>query len=383
MKNQKLFRITTVPLSLDKLLSGQLHFMSSYYDVTAVSSEKEYLEKIGKREKVSTFHLEMSRKITPIQDFLAVIKLYRFLKVNKPLIVHTHTPKAGIVGMLASKMAGVPHRLHTVAGLPLLETKGLKRKLLDFVEKLTYSCATKVYPNSHGLLDIIAKNSYCSVTKLKVIANGSSNGIDTKYFNSNLFYETPNLELKKELALTTSDFVFIFIGRLVTDKGINEIVAAFKVVNVKYPNAKLLLVGDYESDLDPLLPLTLLQIQTNDAIITVGFQSDVRPYLSMADALIFPSYREGFPNAVMQAGAMGLPAIVSNINGCNEIIVEGENGTIIQVKNTSAIIEKMELLMTDENYFKKIKSNAREMIVSRYEQKLVWEAILQEYKNLD
>lgn len=381
MKKLKLIRITTVPLSLDKLLSGQLHFMSSYYEVIAISSEKEYLEKIGKRENVSTFHLEMSRKITPIRDLIAVFKLYFFLRNEKPFIVHTHTPKAGIVGMLAAKLAGVPHRFHTVAGLPLLEARVFKRILLDFVEKLTYCCATKVYPNSNGLLDIITENKYCSVAKLKVIANGSSNGIDTEYFNPILFPETQNLELKKQLALSVSSFVFIFVGRLVSDKGINEMVSAFKIVNENHPNAKLLLVGDYEFDLDPLQSLTLDEIQTNNSIITVGFQSDVRLYLAIADALVFPSYREGFPNVVMQAGAMGLPAIVSNINGCNEIIVEGKNGTIIPVKNTSAIIEKMELLMIDENYFKKLKSSAREMIVLRYKQKLVWEAILQEYKN--
>lgn len=381
MKKLKLIRITTVPLSLDKLLSGQLHFMSSYYEVIAISSEKEYLEKIGKRENVSTFHLEMSRKITPIRDLIAVFKLYFFLRNEKPFIVHTHTPKAGIVGMLAAKLAGVPHRSHTVAGLPLLEARVFKRILLDFVEKLTYRCATKVYPNSNGLLDIITENKYCSVAKLKVISNGSSNGIDTEYFNPILFSETQNLELKKQLALSVSNFVFVFVGRLVSDKGINEMVSAFKIVNENHPNAKLLLVGDYESDLDPLQPLTLDEIQTNNSIITVGFQSDVRLYLAIADVLVFPSYREGFPNVVMQAGAMGLPAIVSNINGCNEIIVEGKNGTIIPVKNTSAMIEKMELLMIDENYFKKLKSSAREMIVLRYEQKLVWEAILQEYKN--
>ena len=382
MKNLKLVRITTVPLSLDKLLSGQLHFMSYFYEVIAVSSEKEYLEKIGKRENVSTFHLEMSRKITPISDLLAVVKLYFFLRKEKPFIVHTHTPKAGIVGMLAAKLAGVPHRLHTVAGLPLLESEGFKRKLLDFVEKLTYNCATKVYPNSNELLDIINSNNYCPIKKLKVIANGSSNGIDTTYFNPKLFSETQNMELKNVLAISSFDFVFVFVGRLVSDKGINEMVSAFKIVYEKYPKAKLLLVGDYETDLDPLLPSTLVQIQTNKAIKTVGFQNDVRPYLAISNALVFPSYREGFPNVVLQAGAMGLPAIVSNINGCNEIIVEGENGTIIPVKNTASIVKKMELLMTDEIYLNKLKSNAREMIVTRYEQKLVWEAILQEYKNL-
>ena len=392
MEKPKLIRITTVPLSLDKLLSGQLNYMNSFYEVIAVSSEKEYLERVGEKEKVSTFHLEMSRKITPISDLLAVIKLCFFLRNEKPFIVHTHTPKAGIVGMLASKLAGVPNRFHTVAGLPLLETSGFKRKLLDFVEKLTYSCATKVYPNSHGLLAIITQNNYCSVDKLKVIANGSSNGIDSTYFNPELFSELQNTALKKLLNIEPEDFVFVFVGRLVADKGITEMVAAFEALRPFDKlradgaqgdnfalNCKLLLVGDYESDLDPLSPETLAIIQNNKAIITVGFQSDVRPFLSIADALIFPSYREGFPNVVMQAGAMGLPSIVSNINGCNEIIVEGENGTIIPVKNTPAIIEKMELLMTDQSYFKKLKSNARQMIVSRYEQKVVWEAILVEY----
>lgn len=382
MKKPKLIRITTVPISLDKLLSGQLRFMDTYYEVIAVSAEEEYLKQIGDKEKVSTYHLEMSRKITPISDLMAVVKLYFFLRKEKPFIVHTHTPKAGIVGMLASKLARVPHRLHTVAGLPLLETNGFKRILLDLVEKLTYSCATKVYPNSYGLLGIITKNNYCSFAKLKVIANGSSNGIDTAYFNPNIFSTPQNSELKIDLGISTSDFVFVFIGRLVGDKGINEMVAAFEVVNKKFPNAKLLLVGDYETYLDPLSLLTLDQIQTNNAIITVGFQNDVRPYLSISNVLVFPSYREGFPNTVMQAGAMGLPSIVSNINGCNEIIVEGENGCIIPVKNTSAIIEKMELLLSDEHYFKQIKLNARKMIVSRYEQKVVWEAILEEYRLL-
>jgi glycosyltransferase involved in cell wall biosynthesis len=382
MKKKKLIRITTVPISLDKLLTGQLRFMSSFYDVVAVSSENEFLQKVANREGVRTFHLEMSRKITPISDLLAVIKLYFFLRKEKPFIVHTHTPKAGIVGMLASKLAGVTHRFHTVAGLPLLESKGFKRQLLDFVEKLTYSCATKVYPNSNGLVEIILQNKYVPADKLKVIANGSSNGIDTSYFNPNLFSETQNMELKVALAISTSDFVFVFVGRLVSDKGINEMVSAFKIVNEKYPKTKLLLVGDYEADLDPLQPLTLDEIQNNNSIITAGFQRDIRPYLAITDALIFPSYREGFPNVVMQAGAMGLPSIVTDINGCNEIIVDGENGTIISVKNTAALIEKMEFLMTNENYFKKLKSNAREMIVSRYEQQIVWKALLEEYKNL-
>lgn len=382
MEKQKLIRITTVPLSLDKLLSGQLRFMSKHYEVTAVSAEKEYLERIGTKEGVQTFHLEMSRKITPFADILALIRLYSFLRKEKPLIVHSHTPKAGIVGMLAAKLAGVPHRLHTVAGLPLLEATGAKRKLLDFVEKLTYACATKVYPNSVGLKNIIIQNNYCNPSKLNVIAQGSSNGIDTAFFNPNLFSADQNHTLKEKWGLTDEHFVLIFVGRLVKDKGLNELVAAFQKAHKIQVNLRLLLVGDYESHLDPLSPKTTEVIQKNGAIIAVGFQYDVRPFFAIANALVFPSYREGFPNVVMQAGAMNLPCIVSNINGCNEIIQEGSNGTIIPVKDSEAIVEKVLLLVENKEYYTSLQANARKMILSRYDQQLVWNALLAEYNLL-
>ncbi|MGG7037085.1 MAG: glycosyltransferase, partial [Flavobacterium sp.] len=240
MEKPKLVRITTVPISLDKLLSGQLDFMNSFYEVIAVSSEKEYLERVGEKEQVRTFHLEMSRKITPVSDLIAVFKLVRFLRKEKPLMVHTHTPKAGIVGMLAAKLAGVPNRLHTVAGLPLLETSGVKRKVLDCVEKLTYSCATKVYPNSFGLAAIILGNNYCKSDKLKVIGKGSSNGIDTSYFTSEIFTAGENQTLRDRLNIAPDDFVFVFVGRLVADKGINEMVWSFEELQEINPKVKLL-----------------------------------------------------------------------------------------------------------------------------------------------
>lgn len=381
MRN-KLIRITTVPISLDKLLEGQLRFMTSEYDVIAVSSDKAYLEKIGTKETVATFPLEMTRKITPLQDFLAVVKLYFFLKKTKPFIVHTHTPKAGVVGMLASRMAGVPHRLHTVAGLPLLEATGLKRRLLDFVEKITYASATHVYPNSYGLLEIIKQNNYCEASKLKVIGNGSSNGIATSYFNPDLFTLEQKAALRTSVGIDEADFVFIFVGRLVKDKGINELISAFKKLDQEKTNVKLLLVGAYETDLDPLQNETIATIGSVSSIITVGYQNDVRPYFAISNALVFPSYREGFPNVVLQAGAMQLPAIVTDINGCNEIIKNAVNGIIIPVKNESAIYEAMFLLCSDATNYAALKANARQMIVCSFEQNVVWHALLEEYKSI-
>jgi glycosyltransferase involved in cell wall biosynthesis len=381
---RKLVRITTIPDSLKTLLKGQLKFMlNNGFEVTGISSGGLSLAEVKQEEGVEVFEVEMSRKITPIKDLFSLWKLYHYFKNEKPWIVHTHTPKAGTVGMIAAKLAGVPIRLHTVAGLPLLETNGLKRELLNLVEKVTYACATKVYPNSSGLKIIIEKNKFCSAGKLKVIANGSSNGIDTAYFNPALFSIDFKLQLKRTLNIESKDFVFIFVGRLVGDKGINELINAFDAFQSSYNSSKLLLVGDYESELDPLEYETIDIMKNNPNIISVGFQKDVRLYLSIADCLVFPSYREGFPNVVMQAGAMGLPSIVTDINGCNEIIQEGANGILIPVKNKEIITKKMGEISYNKVLYHQLQKNARNMIVQRYEQKVVWEAMLNEYRKFD
>ena len=384
---KKLIRITTVPLSLKVLLKGQLRFMASNgFDVKGVSSEGEELREVHENEGIAVEAITMSRKITPFQDLKSLWEMWNFLRKEKPQIVHTHTPKAGIIGMLAARLAGVPHRLHTVAGLPLMEATGIKRKILNFVEKLTYSSATRVYPNSKGLYDFILQNNFTQSNKLKIIANGSSNGINTAFFSPAQVSEIEKVALREKLNIQPDDFVFVFVGRIVSDKGINELIKAFSQLQTAENNEqigiKLLLVGGLESDLDPLNPETLAEINQNRDIISVGFQQDVRPFFAISDALAFPSYREGFPNVVMQAGAMGLPSIVSDINGCNEIIVEGENGLIIPSKNVEKLKEKMLTLARDKNLYIKLKENSRRMIENRYEQSVVWKALLEEYEGL-
>jgi len=377
----KLFRVTTVPESLNILLRGQHKFMSiNGFEVIGISSAGNALYEVSQEEEIRVIEINMSRKITPIKDFLSVYNLYKLIKKEKPIIVHSHTPKAGAVAMMAAKIANVPIRLHTVAGLPLMEAKGIKRKLLNFVEKVTYACATKVYPNSKGLYDFIVEEQLISSKKMKIIANGSSNGIDTSYFDSERISEKQREEFLTKLIIQKKDFVFIFVGRLVGDKGINELIDAF--ARIKDSNVKLLLVGGFEHDLDPLKKETINEIDQNQNIISVGFQSDVRPYFAISHCLVFPSYREGFPNVVLQAGAMGLPSIVSNINGCNEIIQEGINGSIIPSKDRESLYTVMHKIISDEAWRKQLAGNARDIIVSHYEQKLVWDALLIEYKHL-
>ncbi len=430
---KKLVRITTVPISLDKLLGKQLSFISQYYQVTAVSADEQELRRVASKYGVPHYHVEMTRAITPIKDLAAVWKLYRFLKKEKPEIVHSHTPKAGLVGMMAAWFAGVPVRMHTVAGLPLLEATGAKRTVLNMVEKITHAFATKVYPNSFAMRDIISREGFCAPGKLKVLGNGSSNGIDTEYFSPSAIPFVTITSLRAELGISDDDFVFIFVGRLVGDKGINELVEAFVKAKVEGKvevevkgccsakevasppvadrndrveveamveakvededegerdfgrhgrNVKLLLVGPLEEELDALLPETLEAIQSHPDLISVGYQDDVRPYFALSDALAFPSYREGFPNVVLQAGAMELPSIVTDINGCNEIIEEGKNGMIIPVKDSAALGQAMERMLGNPARYRFMKGNARPLIESRYRQDLVWEALLEEYKRV-
>lgn len=379
----KLIRITTVPLSLKVLLKGQLRYMKDHgFEVVAISSPEKELAEVSEAEEVRTMAVEMTRMITPFKDIAAILRLYRIFKDEKPDIVHSHTPKAGLVAMLAGKLAGVPIRIHTVAGLPLMESKGIKRWVLSQVEKVVYFCSSKVYTNSKNLRKFILENKLTAPEKIKVIRNGSSNGIDTSFFSKENFSQNESNSLMNSIGVKPVDFVFIFVGRMVNDKGLNELVEAFSRISAKYSNAKLLLVGEYEKNLDPVWPKTEMEIRNNPQILTTGFQRDVRPYLAVANALVFPSYREGFPNVVMQAGAMELPAIVTDINGCNEIIENGENGILIPVKDSVSLENSMISFLEDHELVKKLQDKARGLIASRYEQSSIWEAWVQEYQEL-
>src|SRR5690606_16181045 len=330
--NQKIIRVSTVPISLNILLKGQLKFLSQYFEIIGISSKGNDLDEVSRRETIKTFGVDMERGISPFKDLVSLLKLYRHFKNERPAIVHSITPKAGLLSMAAAYFAKVPIRVHTFTGLIFPSKKGLFRLILLNMDRLTCFFATNVYPEGKGVKqDLI--NAKVTNKKLRVIANGNVNGIDTEYFDPFVFSESTKKELRAKLKIPHNHFLFVFVGRLVKDKGINELVAAFKRLNNSTYNISLLLVGPFEEDLDPLFPETLHIIENEKNVYSVGYQNDVRPYFAMADALVFPSYREGFPNVVMQAGAMGLPSIVTDINGCNEIITHGVNGLIITPKN--------------------------------------------------
>lgn len=379
-KKKKIVRITTVPISLNVLLKGQLKFINQYYEVIAVSSSGDQLKEVGGREGVRTYPLEMTRKITPLKDICSIISLFQFLKKEKPYIIHSHTPKAGLIAMIAAFFARVPNRLHTVSGLPLMETNGLKRFILLVVEKLIYALSTVVLPNSYGIRNFILENNLTNKSKLCLIGKGSSNGIDLNFFQPSEDIKHKSSLLKIEYNLEHK-FIYLYIGRLVSHKGINELVNSFIEMNEKCPDTILILVGEFENDLDPLSALTRIRMQIAN-IKCVGYQKDVRPFLALADVFVFPSYREGFPNAVLQACAFNLPCIVSDISGCNEIIQNHKNGLIVPPKNEKELTKAMQLLYTDEFLLNKLGRLNRLRVEAEFGQTFVWNEILNLYNSI-
>ena len=378
----KLIRTSTVAMSLDYLLRGQLEFLNNHYDVLAASGTDAHLENVVLREGIRVVNIPMQRAISPIKDLVTLWKLYRLFCNEKPKIVHSITPKAGLLSMTAAYFSRVPIRIHTFTGLIFPSKTGIFQSLLILMDKFLCYFATNIYPEGEGVKkDLI---SYRITNKpLKIIANGNVNGIDTNYFDPKLFSIKDKEVLKTNLGIKNTDFVFIFVGRIVSDKGINELAEAFEKLCKNNNKVKLLLVGTFEEDLEPLRKKTKTIIENNKHIIFLGYQNDVRPYLAIADVLVFPSYREGFPNVVMQAGAMMLPSIVTDINGCNEIIIEGENGWIINVKDEVTLLNIMKKCSLKGGEFVKVKAKTRIMIIDRYKQVIVWNGILEEYKSLE
>ena len=373
---KKIIRISTIPMSLDILLQGQLRMLSEHYEVVAVSSPGKDLEKVEKREGVRTVAVPMERQISPIRDVVSLFRLIRLFHREKPWMVHSLTPKAGLLAMIAAWMCRVPVRIHSFTGLVFPTTTGLKQKILMATDSITCACATNVLPEGKGVKKDLEHFRITS-KPLQIIGNGNINGIDLEFFD-----RTPEVLEQAEKYRKEEVVTFCFVGRIVRDKGINELVAAFQRLHQAYPNTRLVLVGPFEEKLDPVLPETRQVIEQHAAIEWMGWQNDIRPFLAASEVFVFPSYREGFPNVVLQAGAMGLPCIVTDINGSNEIISEGINGCIIPSQNEQALYEAMEKMLNLEER-QKLAQQARPQIANRYERKALWKELLKFYRSLE
>lgn len=376
---KKIIRTSTIPESINTFCKGLLKELQDRagYEVVAVSSPGKALEEIASREGVRTYGVPMERHISPLKDLKSLWRLIKVFRKEKPDMVHSITPKAGLLSMIAAWICRVPVRLHTFTGLVFPTSTGLKQKILILTDKITCGCATHIVPEGEGVKNDLQR---FKITKkpLKVLGYGNVRGIDLSHYNPDLTEVCEEADKLRD----ESKFTFIAVGRLVGDKGINELVAAFKRLNNEYPFTRLILVGPEERELDPLKQETIDEIEANPAIKAVGLQNDVRPWLLASDCHVLASYREGFPNVVIEAGAMGLPSIVTDINGAREIIIDGENGVIVPPKDERALYRAMKDLIENPDKVTLMGENARPLVASRYEQGFVRQCLKDYYKEI-
>lgn len=385
-RKTKIIRISTVPISLNVFCKELLQELSNDYEIVAVSSPGADLEEVKIREKVRTIAVPMRRHISPLHDLVSLWQLFWIFRREKPDMVHSITPKAGLLSMLAAKLAGVPIRLHTFTGLIWPTASGLKRKILVAMDKLLCICATHLNPEGQGVAHDL--QTHITHKPLTVLGHGNVRGIDFDHYTSTPDIERAAQQCRADLGIPADAFVFLFVGRIVRDKGIVELIEAFKNLTESYAQKSptsspisLLLVGNEEEHLDPLPPSTQQLIHTLPNIYRLPFQTDVRPFYATAQALVFPSYREGFPNVVLEAGAFALPSIVTDINGSREIITHGVNGLIIPSQNIEALTQSMQTLLHTP-HLKSMGEAAYHNVQQHFSKALVWQQLKDYYQHL-
>ncbi len=374
----RLMLITTVPETLQTILKGQPRFLADEggFSVSIVTSCEEGGAAIRQDEGVQVYCVPMKRRISPLSDILAIIRLVGILIRVKPHVVHTYTPKAGLIGIVSSWICRIPIRIHTFTGLLFPTAKGLRRHLLITVDKVISQLATTVVPEGKGVKREL-EQSRITRKKLSVVGNGNIAGVDTSYFCRGYDRET---EPAASLAIaehTPEARVFIFIGRLNKDKGLNELAAAFQMLQ---GNVRLFVLGG-EDKSAPVAHSTLQQLKDDARVSMLGFQSDIRPFLAVADVLVLPSYREGFPNVLLQASAMEVPIIATDVSGCNEIVTEGTNGWLVPPMDANKLARAMQnAINIDRESLRKAGRRGREVVVHKFEQGRYRKTLLEFYR---
>lgn len=386
----KLIRTSTVPTSLTSFLNGVFEVLMSNYELLLVSSPGKELDELHNKYGVKTIGVSMQRRFSPLKDLISLWKLILVFHKEKPYMVHSMTPKAGLLCMLAAWVTRVPRRVHTFTGLVWPTATGSTRKILMATDWLTCACATHIIPEGKGVMDDLQQ--HITHKPMRVLGYGNVRGVDMDYWRKTNASSNKLREIKRD-----DVFTFIFVGRIVRDKGINELIAAFDKLSQEH-KVRLLLVGTFEDALDPVSESTKKIIEGNSSIEYLGPQygTDLLACYAASDCFVFPSYREGFPNTVLEAGAMELPSIVTDINGSREIIVCRneektspirdmklcDNGIIIPPRNEELLYKAMEEVFKNDNVRVVMVSQAREMVASRFEQSFVQKCLLDFYEEI-
>ncbi len=368
------------PLSL-LFLQGQLQYLTERgFEVHVFSSPGAALEEL-RWQGVHSHPIEIRRDIVPARDLLSLYRLWRLMKTVRPEVVNVSTPKAGLLGGLASALTRVPCRIYLLRGLRLETATGFKRKLLYGCEWLACRCAHRLVSVSKGLSQRFVDLGLADPGKIVVLASGSSNGVVARRFCPTPETTAQAIQLRRDLQIPEDAPVAGFVGRLTRDKGVGELFSAYQSLRRRHPELRLLLLGDFEQG-DPIPRELREQIERDPNVIRPGFVADVAPYYHLMDFLVLPTYREGFPNACLEAQAAGVPVVTTTATGAIDSVLGGKTGFLVSMGDAAAIAEAAARLLDDPLLRKQMGNAGREWVTREFEPGRIWQALRNEYELL-
>jgi glycosyltransferase involved in cell wall biosynthesis len=378
----KLVHMTTISSSL-AFISGQVGYMRARgIDVYAISSPGADLGRFAELERVRVYQVNMSRRITPVEDIGAILHIYQHLRLIHPDIVHTHTPKAGLLGTIAARMAGVPVRIYHIHGLPFMTARGHRRALLRLSETTSSRFAHQVLCVSNSVREVAVGEGFCRADKVKVLGRGSINGVDAEQeFNPALFGANVRAATWMKHGIPADAVVVGFVGRIVRDKGLIELVEAWRLLREEFGNLHLLVVGNPEPQ--DLVPEDVDKtLRTDPRVHLAGFEWNIPPLYAAMDLVVLPSYREGLPVVPLEAAAMQIPVVATRIPGCVDAVRDGVTGTLVPTRDAQSLASAIRRYIRDPKLARAHGRAGRERMLRDFRPQDIWEATYREYCRL-
>jgi glycosyltransferase involved in cell wall biosynthesis len=363
-------------------MRGQLASLrESGFEVSVITSPGERLDAAEHSEGIKIHAVPMAREVSPWKDLKSLVRLYQVVRRLRPSITNVGTPKAGLLGGIAAWLARVPCRFYTLRGLRCETTRGLKFRILLLSERIACSCAHRVICVSESLRQKAVALGIVEPHRTLVLGSGSSNGVNFSQYSPTLPLLQSAAKLRLELKIPLESQVVGFVGRLTHDKGIAELVKAFSRLRGTSRTLRLLLVGDFEEG-DPLPKDVRREIETNSKIIRTGFVPEAAAYYHLMDVLALPTYREGFPNAVLEAHAAGKPVVATRATGVVDAMVDGVSGIMVPVGDAETLAKSLELLLTNKDLAAAMGRAGHERVRREFQQERVWGDLARKYSAL-
>jgi lipopolysaccharide/colanic/teichoic acid biosynthesis glycosyltransferase/glycosyltransferase involved in cell wall biosynthesis len=348
--------------------------------VEAISSPGERLDSFGARHGIGVHRVAMSRRITPIGDLIAVARLWKIMRRLRPDVVHASTPKAGLLGMIAAFLAGVPARVFHNLGLPHLSARGPKRLILSLSSRITCVLAHRVFCVSDSMLQ--ATREFVAPDRLVVLGHGSVDGVEgEKRFNPGRVSAGVGAAFRRNNNIPADATVVTFLGRLVRDKGLTELSQAWRIISRGHPSAYLVLGGEFEPQ-DPIPTDTRQWLAAHPKVRRCGFVRDTPALYKASDLVVLPTYREGFGNVVIEAGAMALPVVATRVPGCIDSVVEGVTGALVEARDAVSLADAIRAYLVDPALRLKHGQAGRDRVLRSFRPGPIREQSLQEYRRL-